>query len=96
MATVVGACGKETPVLLSTFTLPDEYDHLVVMLQDVTALQWKADFELFKMALAETAAQVRVPVSLLSSFVQQIRQKVKDEKVRDLTRKAMRQLERSS
>ena len=94
MATVVGARGKETPVLLSTFTLPEEYDHVVVVMQDVSELQWKADFELFRAALAETAAQVRVPVSLLSSFVQQIGKKVEDEKLRDLTRKAMRQLGR--
>jgi PAS domain S-box-containing protein len=94
MATVVGAGGTETPVLVSKFTLPEEYDHVVVVLQDVTELQWKTDLERLKAALAETAAQVRVPVSLLSSFVQQIGQKVENEKLRDLTRKAMRQLGR--
>src|SRR4029450_11321873 len=44
--------------------------------------------------LAETAAQVRVPVSLLSSFVQRIGQKVQDEKLQELTKKAIRQLDR--
>src|SRR5262245_34507655 len=76
------------------FTLAEEYDHVVLVLQDVTQLQWKADFELFQAALAEAAAQVRVPASLLSSFVQQIGQKVRGQKLRDLTRKAMRQLAR--
>jgi PAS domain S-box-containing protein len=94
MTTVVGACGKETPILLSRFTLAEEYDHVVLVLQDVTELQWKADFELFKGALAEATAQVRVPVSLLSSFVQRIGQKVQDEKLQDLTKRAMRQLDR--
>jgi PAS domain S-box-containing protein len=96
MATVVGARGKKTPVLVSKFTLPEEYeyDHMVFVLQDVTELQWKPDLERLKAVLGETAAQVRVPVSLLSSFVQQIGRKVDDEKLQDLSRKAMRQLGR--
>jgi hypothetical protein len=55
----------------------------------------RVDSELFKAALSEAAAQVRVPVSLVSSFVQQIGQRgSKDKKLLDLTRKAMRQLGR--
>ena len=94
MATVVGAEGGEVPVLASRFTLDEEYDHVVFMLQDVTELQWTARFETLRAALAETTAQVRVPVSLLSSFVRRIGQKVEDEKLQDVTRKAMRQLGR--
>jgi PAS domain S-box-containing protein len=94
MTTVVGAEGGEVPVLASRFTLDEEYDHVVFMLQDVTELQWTARFETLRAALAETTAQVRVPVSLLSSFVRRIGQKVEDEKLQDLTRKAMRQLGR--
>jgi hypothetical protein len=92
--TVVGARGKQTSVLAQKFTLEDEYDHEVVVLQDASEVRWKRDFELFKVALSEAAAQVRVPVSLLSSFVQQIGQEVKDEEVQDLVAKAMRQLGR--
>jgi PAS domain S-box-containing protein len=93
-ATVVRRRGKEISVLVSTFRLPEEYDHVVLVLQDVTELQWKTDFESLKAALAESAAQVRVPVSLLSSFVQQIGKKIRQPKVRELITKAMRQLGR--
>jgi putative methionine-R-sulfoxide reductase with GAF domain len=94
MTTVKGERGKETPVLISKFTLPEEYDHVVLMLQDVSKLQWKTDFEGLKAALAESVEQVRVPISLLASYVQQIERRVDDEKLRDLTRKALRQLGR--
>jgi PAS domain S-box-containing protein len=94
MTTVIGAEGGEVPVLASRFTLDEEYDHVVFMLQDVTELQWTARFEALRAALAETTAQVRVPVSLLSSFVRRMGQKVEGEKLQDLTRKAMRQLGR--
>jgi PAS domain S-box-containing protein len=94
MATVVGEHGKETSVLVSTFTLPEEYDHQVVVLQDVNRLQWKTDFEHLKAALAESVAQVRVPVSLLSSFLQQIGKQVDEPNLRDLAAKAMRQVGR--
>src|SRR5262249_9818452 len=75
-------------------TVEDEYDHNVLVLQDVTELQWKSDRENLTAALSETAAQVRVPVSLLSSFIRQISHKVEDMDLQDLTRKAMRQLDR--
>src|SRR5262249_2097486 len=72
MTTVIGAAGTRKSVMVSTFTLREEYDHLVFVLQDVTELQWRTDRQQLKTALAETAAQVRVPVSLLSNFVHQI------------------------
>jgi PAS domain-containing protein len=94
LATVRGAAGEETQVLVSRLTLDDEYDHVVFMLQNVSELQWDADFERLKAALAETTAQVRVPVSLLSSYVHQLARKVQDENLQDLARKAIRQLGR--
>jgi PAS domain-containing protein len=93
-ATVVGAEGGEVPVLASRFTLDEEYDHVVFMLQNVADMQWTAKFETLRAALAETTAQVRVPVSLLSSFVQRIDHQVKDPKIQDFAKKAMRQLSR--
>jgi len=94
MMTVKGKNGKETSVLVSRFTLPEEYDHVVMMLHDVTKLQWKTDLEALKAALAESAAQTRVPVSLLASYVHQIEHRTNDEKLRDLTAKALRQIGR--
>jgi GAF domain-containing protein len=94
MAAVVDVNGKKKPVLAQKFTLDEEYDYVVVVLQDVTELQWKTDLERLKAALAETAAQVRVPVSLLSSFVRQIGQQVSEEELHDLVGKAVRQLGR--
>src|SRR5207244_13497111 len=94
MTTVVGAEGGEVSILASRFTLDEEYDHVVFMLQDVTELEWTAGFETLKAALAETTAQVRVPVSLLASFAPPLGQKVEDQKLLDVTRKAMRQLGR--
>jgi PAS domain S-box-containing protein len=91
---VVGQHGKQTPVLLSTFTLPEEYDHLVVLLEDVAKVRWQTDFERLKAALAEVSAQVRVPLSLVSSFVQQIGKKTRDGNVVDLAKKAVGQLGR--
>jgi PAS domain-containing protein len=94
MGTVVGANGKRTPVLTQKFKLDEEYDYVVLVLQDFTELQWKTDRDHLRAAVAETAAQVRVPISLLSSFVQQIGQKVKDKEVHDLVSKSVRQLGR--
>jgi putative methionine-R-sulfoxide reductase with GAF domain len=94
MMTVKGERGKETLALISKFTLPEEYDHVVLVLRDVSKLQWKADFEGLKAVLAETVRQVVVPISLLASYIHQIEQRVDDEKLRDLTTKALRQLSR--
>lgn len=92
--TVVGAKGGEVPVLASKYTLDEEYDHVVFMLQNVAEMQWTTKFETLRAALAETTAQVRVPVSLISSFVQRIGHQVTDTKIQDLAKKAMRQLNR--
>src|SRR5262249_13196089 len=67
MMTVKGERGKETPVLISKFTLLEEYDHIVLVLQDINKLKWKTNFEGFKAVLAETVRQVVVPISLLAS-----------------------------
>ena len=94
MTTIKGEGGKQTSVLVSKFTLPEEYDHVVLVLHDVSKMQWKADFEGLKAALAETVGQVRVPISLMASYVQQFEQQVEDEELRELPRKALRQLAR--
>jgi GAF domain-containing protein len=86
--------GKKIQVLASRFTLEEEYDHVVFMLQNVADLEWTAKFEILRAAIAETTAQVRVPVSLLSSFVQRIGQQTEDAKLQDLARKATRQIGR--
>jgi PAS domain-containing protein len=91
---VRGTRGKETPVLISKFLLPDEYDHVVLQLQDTTELQWKSDIERLNAALADAASQVRVPLSLVSSYVQQIGRKANDGVLADLVAKTARQLSR--
>lgn len=94
MTTIKGERGKQTPVLVSKFTLPEEYDHIVLVLRDLSKLQWRADFEGLKAALAEAVGQVRVPISLVASYVQQFEQRVSDVKLLELTKKALRQLGR--
>jgi putative methionine-R-sulfoxide reductase with GAF domain len=95
MLKVVGANGNVTPVLAQKFTLEEEeYDYAVVVLQDLNEIHWKRDSQQFTAALSEAVAQVRVPVSLVSSFVRQIDEKIKDKKLQDLTKKAINQLDR--
>ncbi|WP_176479207.1 PAS domain-containing protein [Mesorhizobium sp. WSM3860] len=91
---IVGSRRKKTTVLMSIFTLPEEFDHIVLRLQDVTKLQWETDLERLKAALAEATSQVRVPLSLVSSFVQQLEQKATDNGLADLARNTVRQLGR--
>jgi PAS domain-containing protein len=81
-------------VLVSRLTLDDEYDHVVFVLQNVSELQWDTNFERLNAALAETTAQVRVPVSLLSSYVHQLARTVQDENLQELVKKAIRQVGR--
>lgn len=94
MTTIRGDSGKQTSVLVSKFTLPEEYDHIVLVLRDLGKLQWRADFEGLKAALAEAVRQVRVPISLMASYIQQFEQRVSDGKLRELTRKMLGQLSR--
>jgi PAS domain-containing protein len=93
-ATIMSARGTNTRVLLQSFTLPDQYDHVVVRLQDIADLQWVTDLERLKAALAESSSLVRVPLSLVSSFLQQIPQHTEQQTVQDLARRALRQLGR--
>lgn len=93
--TVFGRQGKKTDVMASRFTLEDEYDHSVFMLQNIANMEWTAKFETLRAALAETAAQVRVPLSLVSSYVHLIDQEAeKNERLQDLAKKTARQLGR--
>ena len=92
--TFVGRKGKRTEVMASRFTLEEEYDQIVFMLQDIADLEWTAKFETLRAALAEATAQVRVPVSLVSSFVKRIGEETKDDGLQEVARKASRQLGR--
>jgi signal transduction histidine kinase len=91
---ITGAKGKKTPVLMSKFILPEEYDHVVLRIQDVTELEWKTDVERLEVALAEAASLVRLPLSLMSSYIRQMKQKAGDSDTADLAEKAIRQLSR--
>jgi PAS domain-containing protein len=93
-STLIGAGERELPVQVSRFTLDEEYDHVVFQIQDVTELKWQLNFAKVKAALAETTAQARVPVSLLSSYLRRLGQQVSGEELQELTKKAMRQLDR--
>lgn len=93
-STLVGANGAELPVQVSRFTLEEEYDHIVFLIQDVTDLKWSRNFAKIKAVLAETTAQARIPVSLLSSFIRRFSQQVEGEQLDDLIKKALRQLDR--
>ena len=84
--------GKEIPIRLSKLYLPEEYDHVVLQIQDESRLQWQVDFERLKGFLAEVTSQVRVPLSMVSSFVQQIARQTQEPALEDLARKAVRQL----
>ena len=88
-----GAKGKRTPVLMAKFILPEEYDHVVLRVQDFSELEWKTDATRLEAALAEAASMVRVPLSLVSSYIRQIKQKGGDGAA-DLADKAFRQLSR--
>lgn len=91
--TIKGAKGKKTPVRMSKFLLAEEYDHVVLRIEDVSELQWKTDATRLEAALAEAASLVRVPLSLVSSYVRQMREKG-GEDTSDLADKAFRQLSR--
>ena len=90
---IKGAKGKRTPALMSKFILPEEYDHVVLRMQDVTELEWRTDAERLEAALAEAVSLVRVPLSLVSSYIRQLKQKG-GEDAADLADKAFRQLSR--
>ena len=90
---IKGAQGKKTPVLMSKFILAEEYDHVVLRVEDVSELRWKTDARRLEAALAEAASLVRVPLSLVSSYVRQMKQKGGGDTA-DLADKAFRQLSR--
>jgi PAS domain S-box-containing protein len=94
MTSVTGADKRRTPVLMSKFLLSEEYDHVIIVLKDVSELQWRTDLQRLTAALSEASAQVRVPLSLVSSFVQQIGRKTSKPEFKDLASKAVSQLHR--
>jgi PAS domain-containing protein len=91
---LIGTREREVPVQVSRFTLEEEYDHVVFLIQDVTDLKWSRNFAKVKAALAETTAQTRIPVSLLASYLRRLGQPVERETLLDLSSKAMRQIDR--
>jgi len=74
---------------MSKFILPEEYDHVVLRVQDVAELEWKTDAKRLEAALAEAVSLVRVPLSLVSSYIRQLKQKGGDDAI-DLADKAFR------
>ncbi|MBB5049157.1 GAF domain-containing protein [Rhodopseudomonas rhenobacensis] len=93
-AVVNGTRGGKTSVLLSSFTLSEEYDHVVVVIERLDELEWRRDFQALRVSLAEAATQVRVPLSLASTFVQQLEHCTSEVERADLVEKASRQLSR--
>jgi PAS domain-containing protein len=93
-STLIGARKGEVPVQVSRFTLEEEYDHVVFLIQDVAELKWSRNFAKVKAALAETTAQTRIPVSLLASYLRRLSQPVDRETLQDLASKAMHQMDR--
>jgi len=93
---VTGQDGRKTPILLSKFLIPEEYDHVILVLKDTTELQWMTNLQVLKAALADATSQVRVPLSLVSTFVQKIARKAHegDQEILDLAKKTISQLGR--
>ena len=92
--TVEGADKKKRPILMSKFLLPEEYDHVILVLKEVSELQWTTDLQRLRAALAEASSQVRVPLSLVSSFVQEIDGAAADKSIKELAKRAQQQLGR--
>lgn len=72
-ATLVGLDDRRTNVLIRTRIPRDEYGRCVILLQDRDKLEWQTQTRQLMNALEETAARVRIPLSLASTFVRQIR-----------------------
>jgi hypothetical protein len=94
MTSVIGANKRRTVVLMSKFLLSEEYDHVIIVMKDASEVQWATDLQRVNAALAESSAHVRVPLSLVSSFVQEIGRKTSDDTLKDLASHAMSQLHR--
>ena len=93
-ARVVGTTGRRTPVLLSTFTLPDEYDQYILILQDAKELRWQAKHQKFNAALAEVTAQVRVPLAIATSNIRYLERRAGDPETRQIMDRACAALSR--
>ncbi len=73
-----------------------QYDRRVVFMQDTDRLNWQAETRQVMQTLAAVASQVRVPLSLVSSFVRQIGRQAADQAPRlaDMAGRAVEQLGR--
>lgn len=92
--TVIGVHGFRTPVLLSSFTLPDEYDQYILILQDASELLWQAEHQRFNAALVEATAQVRVPLAIATSNIRYLGRQVTDKKLAEIIERACANLSR--
>lgn len=72
-ATLTALDGQQRKVLVRTRVPTDGYDRRVVLLQDRDKLEWQAQSRQLMQTLGDLAAQVRVPLSLASTFIRQIK-----------------------
>jgi putative methionine-R-sulfoxide reductase with GAF domain len=64
--------GKTTSVLATSYLLTEMYDHTVLVLKDISDLQWETDHQTMEAAIGEAAAHCRVPLSYASNIIRQI------------------------
>ena len=70
--TVTGLDGRRNAVLISARVPRIEYDRLVVFMQDARKLAWQAETREVMRALGDVAAETRIPLSLVSSYIRQM------------------------
>jgi PAS domain-containing protein len=73
-AVIVGRDGRQTQVLMRARVPRDEYERRVVILQDRLKIDGQAETR----KLAEVTSETRVPLSLVSTFVRQIKRLTAD------------------
>jgi PAS domain-containing protein len=95
-ATLTDTRRHPVSVLISTKSPREEYDRRVVLLQDREKLNWQAETRELLDALGQVAAQVRVPLSFVSTFVRQIKRATEDSapQVAEMATHAIEQLGR--
>jgi PAS domain-containing protein len=70
--TVTALDGHRTAVLISARVPRIQYDRLVVFMQDTRKLAWQTETREVMQALGDLAAETRVPLSLVSSYIRQM------------------------
>jgi len=96
--TLFGRDNTETNVVVSTRVPSEQYDRRVVFMQDSDKLKWEKETRQLMKSLADVASQIRVPLSLVSSFVRQIGRQAVDQAPRlaEMANRAVEQLGRWS